>query len=147
MSYTVRPVEIPDFNATWDRAQASRQNALAMQMQQREWQQSQAFDNALAANAGGLIGSGAQQRDAMGNILRSGATGARFALPMLQEEQKAQRFRETIQGAMGGGTPAAVPEVVYDETAKTPTGVPLGRRLPDRQEWLWNVYCYAFKGP
>lgn len=43
--------------------------------------------------------------------------------------------------------PGAPLEVEYDEAATTPTGIPLGRRLPDRQEWLWNVYVYAFKGP
>lgn len=128
MSYTVRPVEIPDFNATLDRAQAARQNALAMQMQQREWGQAQAFDNALAQNAAGLIGNAGQQRDAMGNILRSGAAGARFALPMLQEEQKAQRFREIMQGAMGGGQPA-MPEAPQMPQAPQPA-MPQGAAAP-----------------
>ncbi len=38
-------------------------------------------------------------------------------------------------------------DVVYDDDAVTPTGNPLGRRLPRRQEWPWDVYIYAFKGP
>ncbi|GAB1689665.1 HNH endonuclease [Krasilnikovia sp. M28-CT-15] len=43
--------------------------------------------------------------------------------------------------------PGAPADVVYDESATTPTGLPLGRQLPRRQEWLWNVYVYASKGP
>ena len=43
--------------------------------------------------------------------------------------------------------PAAPADVIYDDTATTPTGVPLGRKLPRRQEWLWDVYVYASKGP
>jgi hypothetical protein len=43
--------------------------------------------------------------------------------------------------------PSAPADVVYDDTATTPTGIPLGRRIPRRQEWLWNVYVYASKGP
>jgi hypothetical protein len=51
----------------------------------------------------------------------------------------------TYAGAWrGGGDP---PDVVYDESATTPTGIPLGRRLPHQREWLWNVYVYATKGP
>jgi hypothetical protein len=101
MSYTVRPVEIPDFNATLDRAQAARQNALAMQMQQREWGQAQAFDNALAQNAPGLVGTGQQQRDALGNLLRSGTQGARFVLPMLQKQQEDAQMREAMANIFG----------------------------------------------
>ncbi len=43
--------------------------------------------------------------------------------------------------------PSAPLDVVYDDTATTATGIPLGRRLPRRQEWLWDVYVYASKGP
>ena len=43
--------------------------------------------------------------------------------------------------------PAAPPDVVYDDVATTPTGIPLGRRLPHQEQWLWDVYVYAFKGP
>jgi hypothetical protein len=43
--------------------------------------------------------------------------------------------------------PAAPLDVEYDDTATTATGIPLGRRLFDKPEWLWNVYVYASKGP
>jgi len=43
--------------------------------------------------------------------------------------------------------PAAPLAVDYEDTATTPTGIPLGRRLPRQQEWLWNVYVFASKGP
>jgi hypothetical protein len=43
--------------------------------------------------------------------------------------------------------PAAPDDVVYDDDATTPTGIPLGRRLPSRQQWPWDVYIYAPKGP
>ncbi|HEV8529448.1 MAG TPA: HNH endonuclease signature motif containing protein [Actinomycetes bacterium] len=42
---------------------------------------------------------------------------------------------------------SAPPDVVYDDAATTPTGIPLGRRIPHRREWLWDVYVYATKGP
>ncbi|MBW6432320.1 HNH endonuclease [Actinoplanes hulinensis] len=38
-------------------------------------------------------------------------------------------------------------DVVYDDTAVTPTGTPLGRRLPRRREWARDVYIYASTGP
>lgn len=44
-------------------------------------------------------------------------------------------------------SPAAPLDVVYDEAATTPTGIPLGRRLPRQEQWLWDVYVYASKGP
>jgi hypothetical protein len=48
----------------------------------------------------------------------------------------------------GSRREAAAPlDVLYDDEATTPTGIPLGRRLPRRREWLWDVYVYAFKGP
>ncbi len=43
--------------------------------------------------------------------------------------------------------PDAATDGVYDDTATTPTGIPLGRRIRDKPEWLWNVYVYASKGP
>lgn len=43
--------------------------------------------------------------------------------------------------------PSAPDDVVYDDDATTPTGFPIGRRLPRRQEWPWDVYIYAPKGP
>jgi hypothetical protein len=43
--------------------------------------------------------------------------------------------------------PSAPVDVVYDDTATTPTGIPLGRQIRRRQEWLWDVYVYASKGP
>ncbi|MEV6348994.1 hypothetical protein [Actinoplanes sp. NPDC051851] len=51
----------------------------------------------------------------------------------------------TYAGSRRGGS--APDDVVYDDTATTPTGFPLGRRLPRRQEWPWDVYIYAPKGP
>ncbi|MEU8153741.1 HNH endonuclease [Micromonospora sp. NPDC048986] len=48
----------------------------------------------------------------------------------------------------GQRRPALVePEVVYDSNAVTPTGFPLGRRLPRRFEWPWTLVEYSFKGP
>jgi hypothetical protein len=38
-------------------------------------------------------------------------------------------------------------EVIYDDDAVTPTGIPLGRRLPPQQEGRPDVYIYAFEGP
>jgi hypothetical protein len=38
-------------------------------------------------------------------------------------------------------------DVVYDDEAVTPTGIPLGRRLPPRQERRLDVYIYASEGP
>jgi hypothetical protein len=44
-------------------------------------------------------------------------------------------------------SPSAPLDVVYDDAATTPTGIPLGRRLPRQRQWLWDVYVYASKGP
>lgn len=132
MSYTVRPVEIPDFNATLDRAQAAQQNALAMQMQQREWGQAQAFDNALAQNAPGLLGTGQQQRDALGNLLRSGTQGARFVLPMLQKQQEDAQMREAMANIFGGPQQTApqmpqAPQPAMPQGGAAPTDDPRQR--------------------
>jgi hypothetical protein len=43
--------------------------------------------------------------------------------------------------------PSAPLDIEYDDTATTPTGIPLGRRLPRQEEWLWDVFVYASKGP
>ncbi|MEV6365679.1 HNH endonuclease [Micromonospora musae] len=48
----------------------------------------------------------------------------------------------------GQRRPALVaPEVVYDPEAVTPTGFPIGRRLPRRPEWPWTLVEYRMKGP
>lgn len=48
----------------------------------------------------------------------------------------------------GQRRPALVePEVVYDPDAVTPTGFPIGRRLPRRLESPWTLVEYSFKGP
>ncbi|MFI7609144.1 HNH endonuclease signature motif containing protein [Micromonospora sp. NPDC049366] len=41
----------------------------------------------------------------------------------------------------------AEPDVVYDPQAVTPTGYPIGRRLPRRTECPWTLVEYRFKGP
>lgn len=47
----------------------------------------------------------------------------------------------------GSRRPATVePDVIYDDTATTVLGIPLGRRLPRRSEWSWRVTVYAFRG-
>ncbi|MEU4676166.1 HNH endonuclease [Micromonospora sp. NPDC023737] len=48
----------------------------------------------------------------------------------------------------GQRRPALVaPDVVYDPEAVTPTGFPIGRRLPRRPEWPWTMVEYRMKGP
>lgn len=92
MSYTVRPVEMPDFNATLDRAQQARGNALAMQMQQREMQQSETFDNALRQYGPALMGQDAGARsNALTALGGMGGRGLAAAAPYHQQDQ--QRFR------------------------------------------------------
>jgi hypothetical protein len=36
--------------------------------------------------------------------------------------------------------PAVLPDVVYDDAATTPTGIPLGRRLPSTPEWSEHLH-------
>ena len=43
--------------------------------------------------------------------------------------------------------PTLAPDVDYDAEAVTPTGFPIGRRLPGRTTWSWKVRVYNFKGP
>lgn len=112
MSYTVRPVEIPDFNATWDRAQASRQNALAMQMQQREWQQSAEFDNALRQYGPALMGQDATARtNALSALGGLGGRGLAAAAPFHQTEQQRFRTMTPQEVAAAGFRPGTVARV------------------------------------
>ncbi|MCZ7376584.1 HNH endonuclease signature motif containing protein [Micromonospora sp. WMMC250] len=47
----------------------------------------------------------------------------------------------------GQRRPARIePDVVYDPDAATPSGFPIGRRLP-RQEWPWTLVEFSGKGP
>ena len=112
MSYTVRPVEIPDFNATWDRAQASRQNALAMQQQQREWQQSAELDNALRQYGPALMGQDATARtNALSALGGMGGRGLAAAAPFHQTEQQRFRTMTPQEVAAAGFRPGTVARV------------------------------------
>jgi hypothetical protein len=47
----------------------------------------------------------------------------------------------------GNRRPALVaPDVIYDPTATTPTGFPLGRRLPRPPQWSWRMRVYEVRG-
>jgi len=51
----------------------------------------------------------------------------------------------TYAGARRG---AARPlDVVYDPDAVTPTGMPIGRRLPRAPQWSWRMRVYDIEGP
>jgi hypothetical protein len=43
--------------------------------------------------------------------------------------------------------PVVAPDVVYDPEAVTPTGYPIGRRLPRPPQWSWRMVVYDIKGP
>jgi hypothetical protein len=51
----------------------------------------------------------------------------------------------TYAGSRRG--PAVVPDVVYDPHAVTPTGMPIGRRLPRPPQWSWRMRVYDVRGP
>jgi hypothetical protein len=74
-----------------------------------------------------------------GDFLDNRPQNVRFACPNCHSQTA------TYAGATRD--PGAPCDVIYDESATTPTGIPLGRRIPDTTEWLWNVYAYASKGP
>ncbi|WP_376771470.1 HNH endonuclease signature motif containing protein [Micromonospora polyrhachis] len=37
-------------------------------------------------------------------------------------------------------------DVVYDPDATTPTGIPIGRRLPRQPQWSWRLQVYSIRG-
>lgn len=43
--------------------------------------------------------------------------------------------------------PAVAPDVVYDAEAVTPTGYPIGRRLPRQPQWSWRMVVHDVEGP
>lgn len=51
----------------------------------------------------------------------------------------------TFAGNQRGAAVAS--DVDYDAEAVTPTGFPIGRRLPGSTTWSWTVRVYKFKGP
>lgn len=108
--WSVTPLQVPDFGATFARAQQMQANRLAMMAQRQEMDQRNALTAALQQNASALGGSDPQGRtNALTAILGAGPQGAALALPVLNQERENAMIAAALRGATVPMPPAAAP--------------------------------------